>query len=78
MRGVFSGLALILVLVVVGFTAMKQLKNSVPVVVPGSAASGTSGSASAPAAALQQSKQIAQDINKALEQGAARNEEAMK
>ena len=78
MQGIFSGLALILVLVVVGFTAMKQLKNSVPQVVPGSATSVTTGSASAPTAPLQQSKLIAQDINKALEQGAARNEEAMK
>ena len=73
MRGFFSGLALLFALAVLGVAAMKQLKTlrGPAVLLPGAA-----GSATAPGQARPVQEQIKLDINKAIEQGAARIEEA--
>jgi hypothetical protein len=78
MRGIFSGLALVLVLAAVGFAAMKQLKTSAVSPSAGSALPASSAAASAAATPQQVPQHAAQEVNKALQQGAARNEEAMK
>lgn len=70
MRGIFSGLSLLLVLAVIGFAAMKQFKAADPAAATRAVAG--------PAQAAQIQEQVRADVNKALEQGAARNEGADK
>ncbi len=80
MRAVFSALLLLVVLAAVGFSAMNQLKASriSAAEPPGRAASASSAmSPNAPAAvqARQIQDQVREDLNKALEQAASRNQE---
>jgi predicted lipid-binding transport protein (Tim44 family) len=77
MRGIFSGLSLLLVLAVIGFAAMRQFKAADPAAAAGATAAATRGTAG-PAQAAQIQEQVRADVNKALEQGAARNEAADK
>ncbi len=78
MRGIFSGLALLVVLAVIGIVAMKQFKALVPVSAPSGAAASGASPVAVPAQAHALQEQIKLDVNKAIEQGAARNGEAEK
>lgn len=75
MRGIFSGLSLLLVLAVIGFAAMKQFKAADPAAAASATAART---VAGPAQAAQIQEQVRADVNKALEQGAARIEGADK
>ena len=87
MRGLFGVVSLLIVLAIVGVVAMKQLKavnSSVGASLP-PAQSGTEAAAAEPAASnvaaqsRQLQRRVADDVAKALEQGAAaRKEEADK
>ena len=87
MRAIFGIVSLLVVLAIVGVLASKQLKSvnqsvgsSMPPAQPGAAADSTI--SPAPTNVREQSQQIQQrvtsDIQKSMEQGAARNETADK
>ena len=76
MRAFFSALALLVVLAVVGVVASKQLKALSPSVQPAAPAPQAAGAHRPAGGAQTVQRQIQQDVNQALEQGAARVEEA--
>ena len=84
MRAIFGVLTLLIVLAIVGLLAKKQLQavNNVGASLP--PAQGIDASPAAPAASTvraqsqQLQQRVADDVNKALQQGAARTESAEK
>ncbi|MBX3620300.1 MAG: hypothetical protein KF891_10000 [Rhizobacter sp.] len=77
MKALFGVVSLLLVLVIVGVMASRQMNalNTLPAAAP---ASGVAPAATVRAQSQQLQQKVLDDVNRALEQGAARNDEADK
>jgi len=71
MRAVFSLVGLVIVLAIIAMTAKKQLQAVAPAVVPPAPAT-AGGPPTVPEQARAAQQKVLQDVNRALEQGAAR------
>jgi hypothetical protein len=72
-KGWFGVVSLVVVLAVVGLVASRQMKATTAVLPAAAPASGT-----APPSAQQIPQQVSDDLNRALQQGAARRDEVDK
>ena len=70
MRALFSLVGLLVVVAVIGLMAKKQLQAVAPAIVPLAPATGTAPTVQEQSRAAQ--RQVQQDVNRALEQGAIR------
>jgi sorbitol-specific phosphotransferase system component IIA len=80
MKGVFGVVSLLVVLVVIGVVAVKQLRSvgHVSVEPTGGVNAAAPGGATVPEQAQRLQDKVRSDVLKALEQGAARTDEAQK
>lgn len=76
MRAVFGLLGLLIVLAIVGSLAKRQLQAVQVPLVPGGGASAAALGGTPAEASRQLQRKVADDVNKALQQGAARNDSA--